>query len=204
MSIYALKSRFQDLLRPISDTLATKGVTANQVTLGAVGLSGVIAHVIAKDARGNPKLWAVLPTGLFARMAMNAIDGMMAKEHGQASHLGAVLNEAGDILSDALLIASLFPHVAGDRRCQLARVMMLTTVSELTAIVATMTTGERANHGPLGKSDRAFALGLLGMVVALGYRPSDHQQKIMLTAAEILLLITIYHRSKFIWQHTLS
>jgi CDP-diacylglycerol--glycerol-3-phosphate 3-phosphatidyltransferase len=34
-------------------------------------------------------------------MALNAIDGMLAREHGQASRLGAVLNELGDVVADA-------------------------------------------------------------------------------------------------------
>jgi hypothetical protein len=38
MSIYALKSRFQDLLRPIVRRLQAIGVTANQVTLFACAL----------------------------------------------------------------------------------------------------------------------------------------------------------------------
>ena len=33
MSIYALKPKFQNLLRPLVRQLAAKGVTANQVTL---------------------------------------------------------------------------------------------------------------------------------------------------------------------------
>ena len=36
-------------------------------------------------------------------MAFNAIDGMMAKEHGQASAAGAVLNELSDVIADAAL-----------------------------------------------------------------------------------------------------
>ena len=39
MSIYALKPKFQNLLRPLVRQLAAKGVTANQVTLLACLLS---------------------------------------------------------------------------------------------------------------------------------------------------------------------
>lgn len=91
MSIYQFKQQFQNLLRPMSNTLVQQGVTANQVTISAVVLSAVVAHVIAKHAKDKPVLWHVLPAGLFVRMAMNAIDGMMAKEHHQASTLGAWL-----------------------------------------------------------------------------------------------------------------
>ena len=58
----------------------------------------------------------LLPLVLFLRMALNAIDGMMAREFGQKSRLGAVLNELGDVLSDACLylpFALLAPVPAG-------------------------------------------------------------------------------------------
>ncbi len=41
----------------------------------------------------------LLPVTLFVRMALNAIDGMMAREHGQASAAGAVLNELSDVVA---------------------------------------------------------------------------------------------------------
>ncbi len=52
----------------------------------------------------NTLLFWLLPLVLFVRMALNAIDGMMAREFGQASKLGAYLNEIGDIVSDVALI----------------------------------------------------------------------------------------------------
>ncbi|PNK59619.1 CDP-alcohol phosphatidyltransferase family protein [Psychrobacter sp. FDAARGOS_221] len=110
MSVYQLKTQFQNTLRPISDNLVKKGVTANQVTVSAIILSAGTAYVIA-HAQNDTNKWFILPLSLFIRMAFNAIDGMMAREHGQASKLGAVLNESGDIISDSLLINSLRPHV---------------------------------------------------------------------------------------------
>ena len=124
MSIYQLKTQFQNQLRPISDALVSFGVSANQVTVSAIVLSAGSAYVIANIApqannntltnnptERNARIWLILPVALFVRMALNAIDGMMAKEHQQASNLGAVLNEGGDIVSDYLLIASLSPHI---------------------------------------------------------------------------------------------
>ena len=45
----------------------------------------------------------LLPIILFLRMGLNAIDGMLAREHGMKSNLGAVLNEVGDVISDSAL-----------------------------------------------------------------------------------------------------
>jgi hypothetical protein len=40
------------------------------------------------------------PTWLFLRTALDAIDGMLPRQHGQRSRLGACPNEIGDVVSD--------------------------------------------------------------------------------------------------------
>ena len=45
MTIYDLKPKFQDLLRPIVSKLFNAGVTANQVTLAALLLSVIVGLV---------------------------------------------------------------------------------------------------------------------------------------------------------------
>jgi len=44
-----------------------------------------------------------VPCALFVRMALNALDGMLAREHGMGSDVGAMLNELGDVVSDVAL-----------------------------------------------------------------------------------------------------
>ena len=80
MTIYDLKPAFQNLLRPISNTLANAGATANQVTLAAMLLSIIVGALFALYPTER---WAALliPVWLFLRMALNAIDGMLAREH---------------------------------------------------------------------------------------------------------------------------
>jgi CDP-diacylglycerol--glycerol-3-phosphate 3-phosphatidyltransferase len=99
-SIYELKPRFQALLRPLTNWLAARGVTANQVTVAAAVLSlltGAAVYYWQSDRR----VLLLLPLVLFIRMALNAIDGMLAREHGMKSARGAILNELGDVVSDA-------------------------------------------------------------------------------------------------------
>lgn len=196
MSIYQLKSQFQDRLRPISDQLAEQGYTANQVTVSAILLSGATAYVIAYQADKKPVLWYSLPISLFIRMAMNAIDGMMAKEHGQASTLGAWLNEVGDIVSDRVLIASLSPHLRQYQNA-LQIVQKLTLTTELVAFVSQQMVNQRANQGPLGKSDRAFELGIIGVLIGAGFSLLPFARHIFL-ANQLLLIKTITNRLQFI------
>ena len=100
ISVYLLKNKFQALLRPISNSFVRIGISANFVTISAFmlsGMSGVLVYMLAPQNR----LWYwILPIILFVRMALNAIDGMIAKEHNQKTDLGAILNELGDMLSD--------------------------------------------------------------------------------------------------------
>lgn len=90
MSIYALKPKFQNLLRPLVRQLAAKGVTANQVTLIACLLSILLGVVLALFPTFS-SLFFLIPIWLFLRMALNAIDGMLAREFNQKSRLGAIL-----------------------------------------------------------------------------------------------------------------
>src|SRR5437762_2914779 len=96
LTLYELKPGFQGLLRPLVARLAAAGVTANQVTIGAALASVALGVLLASLHRG----WILLPMFLIVRMALNAMDGMLARDYGQQTTLGAVLNEAGDLISD--------------------------------------------------------------------------------------------------------
>jgi CDP-diacylglycerol--glycerol-3-phosphate 3-phosphatidyltransferase len=71
-------------------TLAVSGISANQVTLAALLLSFLGG---ASSLGGRKKFGRLLlmPVTLFLRMALNAIDGMLAREYGMKSRLGAIL-----------------------------------------------------------------------------------------------------------------
>jgi phosphatidylglycerophosphate synthase len=102
-TLYDIKPAFQALLRPLTGRLAATSVTANQVTFAAALLSVATGVVLALwPERRLPFL--LLPAVLFVRMALNAIDGMLAREFGQASTLGMYLNELCDVISDIALI----------------------------------------------------------------------------------------------------
>ena len=117
----------------------------------------------------------LLPLTLFLRMALNAIDGMMAREHGMKSPEGAVLNELGDVVSDAALYLP-FALVAGVNASLVVLVVISGIIGEMAGALGPMLRGIRRYDGPLGKSDRAFAFGLLGFLIGVGLTPGhvDH------------------------------
>ena len=165
MSIYALKPKFQNLLRPLVRQLVAKGVTANQVTLIACLLSILLGVVLALFPTFS-SLFFLIPIWLFLRMALNAIDGMLAREFNQKSRLGGYLNEITDVVSDAALYLP-FAFVAPFDAIQISSIIWLAALSELCGILGQVQGKMRRYDGPMGKSDRAFVFGVLGLLYAV-------------------------------------
>lgn len=192
-SIYDIKPAFQNLLRPVTRALAAGGVTANQVTLAAAALSVAVGAAIAwAPTQRWPLL--VVPGFLFVRMALNAIDGMLAREHGMKSRLGAVLNEIGDVVADSALYLP-FALVPGFSPTLVVTIVILAVVSEMTGVVAVQIGAARRYDGPMGKSDRAFWFGLMALLAGLGV-PLQPALPFALAVVAALLGLTIVNRAR--------
>jgi CDP-diacylglycerol---glycerol-3-phosphate 3-phosphatidyltransferase len=192
-SIYDIKPAFQNLLRPLTRGLAAAGVTANQVTILAALLSAAVGACIALHPEARWPL-LVLPAFLFLRMALNAIDGMLAREHGMKSRLGAVLNEVGDVVADSALYLPL-ALVPGFSIWLMVTVTLLAVISEMTGVVAIQIGATRRYDGPMGKSDRAFVFGLLALLAGLGVTMEPWLTWV-LAAVCALLVWTIVNRAR--------
>ncbi len=190
-SVYDLKPKFQNLLRPLVGRLAEYGVTANHVTLAAVGLSLVAGGAISLFP-ATPVLLLAIPIVLFVRMALNAIDGMLAREHQMASPLGAILNELGDVLSDAALYLPL-ALVPGIGAPWVVLMVLLAVVSEMTGVIAVQIGARRRYDGPMGKSDRALWIGCISLVLGLGAAPGKWVDVVLMIIL-VLLGLTILNR----------
>ena len=190
MSIYGLKPRFQALLRPLVKRLFEAGVTANQVTVAACLVSVALGMFLCM--RPEPALFLLVPAWFFLRMAFNAVDGLLAREFGQASKLGAYLHALTDVASDAALYLP-FAFLPGSSPGLVALVVGLAIVSEMAGVLGVMVGASRRYDGPLGKSDRAFVFGLLGLLVGLGMPLADHWRGI-LGAVAFFVFLTIANR----------
>ncbi|WDI30059.1 CDP-alcohol phosphatidyltransferase family protein [Hyphococcus flavus] len=191
-TIYDLKPKFQALLRPVCAALARVGVTANQVTIAAFLLSLAHGAAIAATAGADWVLW-VLPIVLFIRMAMNAIDGMLAREFGQKSNLGAILNELTDVLSDVALYLP-FALIAGMPPVLVVMVVLFAVIAEMTGVVGIQIGASRRYDGPFGKSDRAFFFGALALLLIF-FEPGWWSTTLIAFAAA-LGLATIVNRAR--------
>lgn len=191
MTLYALKPRFQSLLRPAVSRLAAAGVTANQVTIIAMAGSLLVGAAMAvwRELYG---VFLLLPVWLILRMALNAIDGMLAREFDQETPLGAYLNELGDVVSDAALYLA-FALIAPFSPVWVVLVVFLMVVSEFAGVLGQAVGPARRYEGPLGKSDRAFVFGTLALWLGLfGTLPALVAHLMPLLA--LLLAITIVRR----------
>jgi len=191
LSTYALKPRFQALLRPLVVVLARAGVTANQVTVAAAVVSVAIG-AFAAWRLPDTGAFALIALWMLARMACNAIDGMLAREFGQQSKLGAYLNELADIVSDAALyfpFALLLPFSP----LWTGVVIVLAIMSEFAGALGPLIGASRHYEGPMGKSDRAFVFGALGLWAGLG-APLPDWAALVMPALAAVLVVTIVNR----------
>ena len=191
VSIYQLKPAFQNLLRPGVERLYRRGVTANQVTLAAAGVSVVLGVLLASLSQ-HLWLFALVPLWMIARMALNAVDGMLAREFGQQSRLGAYLNELSDLIADSALYLP-FALLPGVSPLLVVLVVLLTLISEYAGVLGPMVGASRRYDGPMGKSDRAFCFGVLGAGVASGLLPFPWIDGLLVLILA-LLLYTLYNR----------
>jgi CDP-diacylglycerol--glycerol-3-phosphate 3-phosphatidyltransferase len=167
-------------------------VTANQMTLAACAISMGFGLLLASHPQSRT-LSLLLPGLLFVRMALNAMDGMLAREYGQKSEIGAYLNELGDVVSDAFLYLpfALLPEYTS--RWMVA-VIVLAVISEMAGTVAVMAGASRRYDGPMGKSDRAFVFGALAFWRGLGWRIAPWTAYLFPRLMAVLLVITVINR----------
>jgi CDP-diacylglycerol--glycerol-3-phosphate 3-phosphatidyltransferase len=203
-SVYQLKSRFQDVLRPLCRFLARIGITANQVTVFAALLSLIYgAYMSYRFLFLFETKWFLLglPAVLFLRMALNAIDGMLAREHGMKSHLGAFLNELGDVLSDVFLYLPFALY--GADHFQVEPLVALSVVffvkfaivTEFMGVLSQATGSSRRYDGPMGKSDRAFWCSIMAIYLALG-GPERPVIEIFFGSCAMLAVLTVILRAR--------
>lgn len=165
-STYDLKNSFSKLLRPVVDRLVRLGVSANGVTWAALLLS--VAYGVAIYLRpSDPLLFLFFPLVLLLRMALNNIDGVIARQYDQKTALGGYLNELCDVVSDLVLYLP-FARVEGFIPEVVLLFVLSGLVAEFAGVLAHAEGKPRSYHGPATKSDRALVMGLLGIAVYAG------------------------------------
>ena len=180
------------MLRPGCRALADRGITPNQLTLLACIIS-VVAGIALACTHTDSRSFLFLPAVLFIRVVLNAISNMLAREFAMKSKLGVILNELTDVISDAALYLP-FALLPETLPFVVVLVVLLSALSELTGVVAQTIGASRRYDGPMGKSYRTLAFGILALL--LGFEvPILPWLSMVWTALIGLLCLTIYRRA---------
>ena len=194
ISVYKLKPKFQQLLHPLLVWLHRRGVTANEITVVAIVFSFGIG-VLFWEASAVPLFFLALPIGLLVRMILNALDGMMAREFGQTSRLGEVLNEVGDVVSDVFIFFPLLKYHSESLYWVVAFIV-LSVLNEFAGVMGKVLGGQRRYEGPMGKSDRALLMGIYGLLAYFGVEIQAYSQVVFAIVIALLLLSTFTRLKK--------
>jgi CDP-diacylglycerol--glycerol-3-phosphate 3-phosphatidyltransferase len=191
VTLYQCKPAFQHWLRPWVRQLAEWRVSPNSITIAAILLSAAmgLAIVLAPQSR---MVLLLLPPVLFGRMALNAVDGMLAREHDLTTRLGGILNELGDVVSDAALYLpfALIPTVSA---VWIVLIVLLAILTEMAGVLGLAMAQTRCYEGPMGKSDRALVFGAVALALGLGVEPSLWLNGVWVGVV-LLQLVTLVNR----------
>lgn len=199
ISVYKIKPQFQKILLPILSFFYKKNITANEITISACILSLLIA-VLFWFADYNRLFLLALPIGLLIRMALNALDGMMARKYNQTSKKGEMLNEVGDIVSDLFVFFPLLKFQP-ESMYMIVLFIALSIINEFAGLMGKVISNDRRYDGPMGKSDRALLLGIYGLFGLFSVSISSYSCWIF-GALVLLLLISTWTRIKKALQHS--
>mgnify|MGYP000397717875 CR=1 FL=1 len=191
ISTYQIKPAFQKLLKPVLYKLHEVGVTPNALTLLAVFLSVTMGLILYHNP--SPVMRLIVAFFFLFRMALNALDGMMATTYSMQSKLGEVLNELGDVISDGALYLSL---LAFTTKIELVfAFVVLMVINEYTGILAKVISGKRRYDGPMGKSDRALVIGVM-LFVSFWWNPVFEYLDYVLLMSSALMILSSFLRIK--------
>lgn len=192
ISVYNLKKKFQDLLMPLCKKLNLLGITPNQITIGTM-IGSIVFSLLFYKLSKYRILYLIVPLFFLKRMALNALDGMIASRFNKKTNLGIFLNEIGDIVADTVFYFCFFSALNINVVLSMLFIF-LGILSEYTGITAIQVDGKRHYEGPMGKSDRALFISLLSIFVF--FKLDSRCIEYLLILGVGLLLLTIYNRIK--------
>ena len=163
ISVYKLKPKFQQLLQPLLLLLKRMGVSPNHITVFTIIFSIIIGYILFLGIQD--RFWfLIVAVGLLLRMMLNALDGMMAKQFNLQSKLGEILNEIGDVISDIAIYLP-FIYFESIKSEYVIIFIFLSIINEFCGVLAKLISGTRRYDGPMGKSDRAFLVGVMCIIM---------------------------------------
>ncbi|HEX8681242.1 MAG TPA: CDP-alcohol phosphatidyltransferase family protein [Ardenticatenaceae bacterium] len=195
MGIYATKSRWQGLLKPLVALCVRHEVHPDLFTYGALALSFVAGFALTRAGPNHLWLWLV-PPAVLLRLLFNLLDGMIARETGIADTWGEVKNEFGDRVADSAIFLGLAFGGYADARL-VALVLALVLSGSYLGLFGKALGGPRIYGGLFGKGDRMLSLALFTLYpLFTGNLPSYNWY---LAAAMLAASVTIFQRLRVLY-----
>jgi CDP-diacylglycerol--glycerol-3-phosphate 3-phosphatidyltransferase len=192
MGLYAVKPAFQRGLGGIERALVRRRVHPDVLTVGAV-LVSALGGLGLWGANWAPWLLLVVPAAAMVRIALNALDGLVARDLGVARPWGEVLNEICDRLSDVALFAGASLAPGSDARLG-AAVLVVMLLSSYLGTAAKAAGGRRQYGGVMAKADRMLVLG--GAAVLAFFLPGLPVMSVALGVVLAGLAVTLVQRAR--------
>jgi CDP-diacylglycerol--glycerol-3-phosphate 3-phosphatidyltransferase len=162
LGLYDLKPAFRRVLSGLLPAL--RPVHPDVLTWAALACAVVAAVLIARSGGRGSIALLVVPLLLFLRIALNALDGLLAVATGKARAFGEVLNEATDRLADAALLLGIAYSPYSSPAIALPALAAV-LFSSYVGILGKAVGAGRQYGGVLGKADRMLWIGAASLLV---------------------------------------
>jgi len=162
--LYLTKGLFQKVVR----WMAGSWMTANMASAFGCVFVALTAAGFYVGLSVPPLRFLLLcvPVFLLMRMAMNALDGLLAREYNTGTVAGEIWNEALDVLGDTVCYGALY-FVDGGPRLSLVVFLLTIWAAEFFGVLGkSMPNGVRRHETLLGgKPDRAVWMSGLALIL---------------------------------------
>ena len=184
--LYSFKGRFQNF----AERLAHFSLTANHATFGGAFFSAATAASFYIGLRVFSCALLLVPFCLFLRLIMNALDGLLARAHGNASATGEILNELSDVVGDTVCYGVLF-FVFPELHGEVSGVLLAIWFAEFVGVLGKSLPGGKRRQESVagGKPERAVLFG--GFAIAYFIHPLEVQSvRLFLCLLAFLTILT--------------
>jgi CDP-diacylglycerol--glycerol-3-phosphate 3-phosphatidyltransferase len=167
--LYGIKPWFVRRLRRVEDKLVARRVSPAAITWSAVAVSVLAGCALAGGGiTRNYTWWFLVPPLAVVRLALNALDGSVARRTDRASHSGAVVNEIADRAADT---AFMVPAAFAVEPALAVGATAAAYLTSLTGVMGSATGTGRLTGGPMGKADRVALIALGAVAGAASASP---------------------------------
>jgi|SRR3989344_5693088 len=201
MGIYTIKPRFQKFLNPVKNLCVKWNIHPTLINIIAliVSITGGLALYYSDKFS---LLLLYIPLMAFVRTALNALDGLIARElKVKNQKFGEVLNELSDRFSDVIIFLGIaFSSFVVIYLAFIVIIFIL--LNSYLAILSKAAGGKRRYEGIIGKADRMFWLSVIAIIIYFtnNYKIMNYFLWFMVVTLMITFIQRFYNTKKELYK----